>query len=77
MAPPSLKIDIPAPAAKNSKAFTAALKVCLAAAAFDVALDYSTGKASLVNSSGNSVADLLQLQAKIMSSSRLPRTISL
>jgi methionyl-tRNA synthetase len=42
-AAPSLKVDIPVPAEKNSKAFTAALKVCLAAAAFDVPLQYSTG----------------------------------
>jgi methionyl-tRNA synthetase len=42
-AAPSLKVDIPVPAEKNSKAFTTALKVCLAAAAFDVPLQYSTG----------------------------------
>ncbi|KAI5797246.1 tRNA synthetases class I (M)-domain-containing protein [Pyronema domesticum] len=38
----SLKLDIPVPAEKGTVAFTAALKVCLAAAAFEVQLQYST-----------------------------------
>jgi hypothetical protein len=53
MAAPSLKVDIPIPAGNDSRAFTAALKVCLAAAAFGVPLQYSTGKArNLVYVSG-------------------------
>ncbi|KAF8545415.1 tRNA synthetases class I (M)-domain-containing protein [Trichophaea hybrida] len=41
MAAPSLKVDIPVPAGNDSRAFTSALKVCLAAAAFGVSLQYS------------------------------------
>lgn len=46
MASLSLKADIPVPAEKDTQAFASALKVCLAAAAFEVPLEYSTGRAT-------------------------------
>lgn len=43
MATPTLKVNIPVPAPGGSSAFTQALKVCIAAAAYGVPVQYSKG----------------------------------
>lgn len=47
MATPALKLDIPPPAINSSAQFTSALKVCLAAVAFDVSVQFSTAPGQL------------------------------